>query len=397
VLGVNLKQRVLKWKYPNFHWVMSWCITKVCNLRCTYCHYSYSPDYRHPDFEARIRTLLEVKPKHICINGGEPLTIPTIVDILKRLREGLGEHMQLEFNTNGTLSKMFHQILPYVNGVCLSIDGVGEFNKIYRGVDGDKLLDTLQEIVRYTPPPEQNFYIMVVPVATAETYPGLPKLIERVQEIWKNGNVPNIRLDIKVVFPSTHPLSITSKKDVWDDFIHRSIEWHERYDLPVTVRGLAPASHLTLTGDKRVSHCIRQYFNAILEEDGHITYCKPERYYDYFKECFLQGDFREKARSSARAINTLLINRFDADCYFPCDHGEFLDDILDSSQASTMAVKARKEGVILSRDDLEDACTFINEHFPGNIAMDFENLVWQNGRPFYSSEVKRDEKAPVKE
>jgi len=357
---MNLRSRAMNLKYPNFYWAVSWAITKVCNLKCAYCHYPSSPLYRHPDFEPRIKKLLEIRPKHLCINGGEPLTIPNIVDILKRLRSGLGEHFHLEFNTNGTLKDRLLQILPYINGLCLSIDGVGETNKLYRGFDGDILLDTLAEVVQYIPRPEQNFYIVIVPVATEETYKALPKLIKRVEDIWKHGNCPHVGVDIKVVYPSSHALSFAHKKDLWEDFIHRSMEWHEQFKIPVTVRGLAPASHLSLKeGARQHSCCIRQFFTAVLEEDGHINYCKPERYFDYFEARFKNGNFNKKMATLVEGVRTLLINRYDPLCYFPCDHGEFLDDILNCTCASAIALKAKERVIILSKYEFTYACYFL--------------------------------------
>lgn len=388
---MNIKDYAMKLKYPDFHWVVSWCITKVCNLKCAYCHYPSSPNYRHPDFEPRIKKLLEIKPKHLCINGGEPLTIPNIVSILERLRCGIGEHLNLEFNTNATLRDRLIQILPFVNGICFSVDGVGEFNKIYRGFNGDILLENLKEAVKYKPRPEQHFYLVIVPVATEKTYKQLPELIKKVEQIWKHGNCPNVAIDIKVVYPRDHPLSISKKKEVWDDFINRSMEWHDQYEIPVTVRGLASASHLTPQGAKTSSQCIRQFFTAILDEDGHITYCKPERYFDYYKGRYDRGDSSEKIRSVLGAVNTLLINRYDCTCYFPCDHGEFIDDVLDCKRASDMAIMARERAIILSKEELRDACNFIRKHFHPDLIMDFQDITWQHGKPFRSREVARKE------
>jgi MoaA/NifB/PqqE/SkfB family radical SAM enzyme len=354
------------------------------------------PDYKHPDIEARVRKLLEVRPKHLCINGGEPLTVPGIVDILRRLRAGLGEHFYLEFNTNATIEDRLLQILPCVNGICFSIDGVGEVNKIYRGYDGDALLGTLDKVVKYKPGSERGFCVVVVPVATEKTYRRLPELIKRVEAIWKNGNCPHVSVDIKVVYPSSHPLSFAHKRDVWEDFIQRSVEWHEQFEIPVTVRGLAPASHLSFEeGARSHSRCLRQFFAAILEEDGHFTYCKPERYYDYFRERFDKGGIGERMTVLSKGLYTLFINPCDPACYFPCDHGEFIDDILTCSRASDIAVKARGRSIILSRDELREAGSFLRRHFHPDLVMDLENVTWRRGKPFLAAETAGEGAASV--
>lgn len=367
---MTLQDKILARRYPNFYWAVTWAITNVCNLRCSYC--IVPPAKEHPDFEAAIRQLLEMKPKHLCINGGEPTLVPDVAGILKRLRAGIDPRMQIEFNTNGTLPDRVFEILPHINNLCFSIDGVGEVNTWQRGYDGDRLLDLLDELVRYRPTPGQKFRILVVPVATQLGYARLPELIERVEKAWKKGRVP-VSMEIKPVHPYDHPMTLANKPDFWQDFMKLSAEWTKKYELPLIVRGLSGGSGCdTMTGAKVKSLCLRQFFSAWVSTEGRREECKPLRYYDGFKAEYLSGDWRKKAKTICRAIDTLYLRRYNPTCYTPCDHAEFLDDVLASPTASEMSRKLEETGLHVGREELERACRFLDDHLGRRVAMDLD-------------------------
>jgi len=362
-----IERAVLSRKYPNFYWAVTWAITNVCNLACSYC--IVPPSKTHPDFEKGIRALLEMKPKHLCINGGEPTLVPDLAGILKRLRAGIGE-MQIEFNTNGTLPARVFEILPHINNLCLSIDGVGEVNKWQRGYDGDRLLDLLDELVRYQPAEGQRFRILVVPVATQLGYMRIPELIERVEKAWKNGRVP-VSMEIKPVHPYNHPMTLANKPDFWQDFMKRSAEWTARYELPVVVRGLSAGSGCDpAAGAKRTSRCVRQFFSAWVTCDGRRDECKPRVYYDRFLADYRSGGPGTKARTVWRAADALFLRPYNPTCYTPCDHAEFLDGILSSGSAREMAGKLEKAGLRVPADELKKACRFLKNRFSPGLVID---------------------------
>lgn len=366
---MRVKERVFKLRYPNFHWAVTWAITNVCNLRCSYC--VVPPQKEHPDFEVAIERLLKMKPKHLCINGGEPTLVPGIVDILKRLRAGIDRNMQIEFNTNGTLPGRVFEILPHINNLCFSIDGVGEVNEWQRGYDGDKLLALLEDLVQYKPRDGQRFRIIVVPVATQLSYPRLHELIERVESIWKGGRV-DVSMDIKPVHPYDHPMTLANKPDFWKDFMKKSNEWMERYDLPLVVRGIGTSSGCDADiGTRPKSRCIRQYFSGWVECHGDISQCKPHVYYEYLHNDYFNGNLKTKIRTGWRAMDSLLLRRYNPTCYRPCDHAEFLDAILASERASEMARRAEEAGLSIGGEEIKEVCLFIKRHFNRDLILDF--------------------------
>lgn len=366
---MRVEDKILKLKYPNFYWAVTWAITNVCNLKCSYC--IVPPQKEHPDFEVGMRHLLKMKPKHLCINGGEPTLVPGMVEKLKRLRAGIDRNMQIEFNTNGTLPDRVFEILPYINNLCLSIDGVGEVNEWQRGYDGDKLLALLEDLVKYEPREGQRFRILVVPVATQLSYERLPELIERVEDIWKKGRV-DVSMDIKPVHPYDHPMTLANKPDFWKDFMEKSEGWIERFDIPLIVRGLSSGSGCSEdVGAKSTSRCIRQFFSAWLQLDTHIIHCKPGKYYECLHDDYVNGDWKTKINTAWRAVDSLLLRKYNPTCYCPCDHAEFLDDILECGRSSEMARRAEEADLSISAGELKRASIFIKKHFNKDLILDF--------------------------
>jgi glycyl-tRNA synthetase beta chain len=75
--------------------------------------------------------------------------VPGFEKIIRRLREGIGPAMYMEINTNGMVRRPLMDVLPLINKISLSVDGVGEVNRRQRGVVGDRVLEFLEDRLRY--------------------------------------------------------------------------------------------------------------------------------------------------------------------------------------------------------------------------------------------------------
>lgn len=121
--------------------VVIWNLTRRCNLRCRHC-YTVSADVKFPGeltedqaFET-LEDLGQFKVPAIILSGGEPLDSPYLFPLAKRARKLT---RVLALSTNGT--KIFGDTADQVadigfNYVGISIDGIGETNDWFRGVDG---------------------------------------------------------------------------------------------------------------------------------------------------------------------------------------------------------------------------------------------------------------------
>ncbi len=82
-----------------------WSLTQGCNLSCNFCFTSSSPGTTHDDLsqEERARVLqmiLDAGVLRVILTGGEPFTIPEIMDIIRTLRAA---RIGVKITTNGTL------------------------------------------------------------------------------------------------------------------------------------------------------------------------------------------------------------------------------------------------------------------------------------------------------
>ncbi|MDE9451583.1 heme d1 biosynthesis radical SAM protein NirJ [Aliiroseovarius sp. Z3] len=121
--------------------VVIWNLTRRCNLKCRHC-YTVSADVNFPGelTEAQVMETLEdlgqFKVPAIILSGGEPLDSPYLFPLAKRARKLT---RVLALSTNGT--KIHGETADQVaeigfNYVGISIDGIGETNDWFRGVDG---------------------------------------------------------------------------------------------------------------------------------------------------------------------------------------------------------------------------------------------------------------------
>ncbi len=107
---------------PVFPPVVDLNVNGRCNLNCNYC---YGPPKDSPelDFNDIIKVLKTLKnggTSSIAITGGEPLLRDDIIDIFINIKK-LGFNTAL--HTNGILLEEKHEIINYIDWLCLPLDG----------------------------------------------------------------------------------------------------------------------------------------------------------------------------------------------------------------------------------------------------------------------------------
>ena len=121
--------------------VVIWNLTRRCNLKCRHC-YTVSADVDFPgelSQEQAFDTLEDLgrfRVPAILLSGGEPLDSPYLFPLAERARKLT---RVLALSTNGT--RIHGETADRVadigfNYVGISIDGIGETNDWFRGVDG---------------------------------------------------------------------------------------------------------------------------------------------------------------------------------------------------------------------------------------------------------------------
>ena len=121
--------------------VVIWNLTRRCNLKCRNC-YTVSADVdfpgelSHEQAMATLEDLGQFRVPALILSGGEPLDRRDLFEIAERARQLV---RVLALSTNGT--KIHGDVADRVaevgfDYVGISIDGIGETNDWFRGVDG---------------------------------------------------------------------------------------------------------------------------------------------------------------------------------------------------------------------------------------------------------------------
>ena len=121
--------------------IVVWNVTRTCNLRCVHCYsdsfaQKYPFELTHEQALAVIDNLAAFKVPAVLFSGGEPLTRP---DLLELMKYATASDLRVTLSTNGTLidkptAQQLREIgLTYVG---ISLDGIGETNDLFRGKKG---------------------------------------------------------------------------------------------------------------------------------------------------------------------------------------------------------------------------------------------------------------------
>ncbi|MEN6374692.1 MAG: radical SAM protein [Smithella sp.] len=137
---IKLSYNLFKLKFSNASKpvMLSLYITNLCNLRCSYCFIcdeSIPKEIRSAEFSLdEIKKIIDdfysLGTRMIFLLGGEPLVHKEFGNIMEYIHhKGIVVHVL----TNGTLIDKKINDLKFADGICVSLDGVGETNDCHRG------------------------------------------------------------------------------------------------------------------------------------------------------------------------------------------------------------------------------------------------------------------------
>lgn len=120
-------------KYPNELWIH---VTDICNMHCPFCYSSSSSMGRKKLDINKILCFVEKIPydkrENVIISGGEPMLFPELPELVRELK---AMNFRITVISNGTVGhERYGEILPYLNGLQISIDGSTE--EIYENTRG---------------------------------------------------------------------------------------------------------------------------------------------------------------------------------------------------------------------------------------------------------------------
>lgn len=139
--------------------MMSWDITKKCNMKCMHC-FNNSGDSKFHDFDNELskeetlnvaNQIVELKPEQCCLCGGETLLNEHVFDIIRILSNG---NIIVNIVSNGLLlSESVAEKLKAsgINNVQISVDGLGYQHDKFRNMDGafKKAIQALKNLKKY--------------------------------------------------------------------------------------------------------------------------------------------------------------------------------------------------------------------------------------------------------
>ena len=121
--------------------IVVWNITRLCNLKCVHCYNDSGPDKKcndatNEEAKAVLDDLTQFGVPSVLFSGGEPLMRQDLFDLIGYAGD-IG--LRTVISTNGTLisadvAKTIKE--KGVSYVGISLDGIGEVNDKFRGVDG---------------------------------------------------------------------------------------------------------------------------------------------------------------------------------------------------------------------------------------------------------------------
>lgn len=354
-------------------WVVHWEITHQCNLHCKYCAVPKSKT--HGNTQNGLSKIIEMAPKHLIISGGEPFLISDIAEMTREIREKIHPYVMLTTNLMVKPERVCATI-PYLDQLHFSIDGTGDLNKINRGVSGDEILRRLEKIVPAVEKERKHrkYPLTALCVLTRDNWENLDQLERSVHEI-----DPDTRLTLATVEPIDSPLSLINEPEILKSLLPQLSELQKTTNLS----SVGPLGAALVQWEKKETDsdntgscvpvpyfCPRQFFRVMMNPDGEVHLCKPDRYIDYCfskgKKHLLSGEWVKGVSEFSYLMKTLFIHPYDTYCPFPCKCEEFVDELIRNSEGEEVPEREFLLQGYFTDEELSDAENFIRNYFNPN-------------------------------
>jgi pyruvate-formate lyase-activating enzyme len=390
-------------------WEITWYPTFACNLRCGYCN-SIPGKKEDADLEACVNEIIRLAPASISILGGEPYIVPHFVDHLERLRKALPK-MFILITTNGMV-KREHLVrsMPLVDGMCFSIDGLGDFTRNQReGSDPDFILNNLRACAEERKRLKLKTDLAVNSVVTRSNALHLPEFYQYIASI-----DPTILNFSQAMQPFNHPNSIAGDPDLANQFLNEVAKLKGKIRLLLAGR-IADESlrDQTKTEVKEdVTHrmseqephtCYQEMFNSFLSPSGKLFTCRT---YSGLCQCraqmicqLQQYHLLQAAWIYAKHWGEFVIMNPTFKCirFFGCP--EWMNDIMQATSEEELPVEIFRVRGRLSDERVEASARFIQKHvnpkFQKSFLLPKQDDPLQDSKPGAAVESREDSSVSV--
>jgi MoaA/NifB/PqqE/SkfB family radical SAM enzyme len=345
--------------YRNFNWFVIWTVTTYCNLDCTYCYVGDRKDKKR-NIEKGVDELIRAKPRFLGIHGGEPSLVPELPLALERFKKSSPNTFILT-ETNATYPEKIFDMLPFLNHIELSLDGLGDINKEVRGVDGDFIFRNFRKIHAETE--KAGTSVSISTVLTTVNYRHFRNLVEKVADC-----APGVEFAVFVMHPKENPLSVCHDEKIWKEckeIISGITEDHPniKFKGDITVRPQC--------------RCGAQFFIRHLDKMGNWFDCKPHMHLNIFRSKTkeargIRGQI-EILKQAFHLLDVLVLRKEKGlKCLAPCDWGEPLEPVFGYN--SKMEESISKMIGKLDKKEIEEVRAFITKNINHNLPENWDSM-----------------------
>lgn len=152
--------------------VVSWNITRKCDLNCTYCglHGAGEPEASTAEVLCLVESLARLGARFVGFSGGEPLTRPDFPRVVAACKD---RGMRVSIQTNGLSLRKRIASLPGLDEVRVSLDGVREVQEALRGPRSHDAANDAIRVCR-----ERGIPVLATAVMTGPSLARLPEFLD---------------------------------------------------------------------------------------------------------------------------------------------------------------------------------------------------------------------------
>jgi len=364
--GVILRRRPIPWE-------ITWFPTFNCNLNCGYCCVPRE-NFSSPRPEKACQTIIDLKPASVSILGGEPYLIPKMPEYLRRIREALPK-VYLFITTNGMVGKQrLLDSASYLDVLCVSIDGLGDYQRKPRGGDPEKILDNVWAYNDHRKTLDGKHEICINTVATTDNIQHLPEFFQYIAD-----RDPSIYIMCQGMHPFNASNGLGRRPDLADEFVAK-VAKQQADGMHVFLVGQLADSHTRLKSEKsheveelEATHrqlqdgalytCHQEKFNAMILPHGALHTCRSYSTLNKLRTA-ISCDIREKhpVRALRRYLGCwrdMVLKPMDFECGHFTGCPEWLEDILQTKAGDCDPEEIARIRGRLSAESIRASAEFI--------------------------------------
>jgi len=374
-----LRRGIIRRRRP-IPWEITWFPTFTCNLKCDYCCVPRE-NMAAPRPEEACRRIIGMKPASVSILGGEPYLIKEMPEYLRRIRDAL-PRAYLLITTNGIVHRRrLLDSAPYLDVMCVSIDGLGEVNKAARGVGSDRILANVWAYNEERKRCDGKHELCINTVVSVDNAEHLPEFIRFIAE-----KDPSIYVMCQAMHPFDAPKGLARQPERTERFVHE-IAGLKAQGIRVFLVGQLADEHtrrkrdgVAAVSEEELHHrfqpgslhtCHMEKFYAMVLPHGGLHTCRSYATTNTLRQNMAadvrNGRVFRAGRRYLGAWRDLVVRPMDFECGFFTGCPEWCEDILTTQGDQELPEEIDRVRGRLTEDALRRSAAFIrskvNPHF----------------------------------